>query len=92
MSRYRDPQRQLGENLLITSINFGTKHLEMLMFKHTFRTQWQWYSRVMKRIKNDHSQKSHFILYDFLSHWIPVAKNIVKSNEYCNIRGLYTQL
>ena len=31
VSRYRDPQLQMGE----------TKHFQMPMFKHTFRSQYQ---------------------------------------------------
>ena len=37
VSRYRDPQLQVGENY--TFVYFGTKHLQILMFKHTVRYQ-----------------------------------------------------
>ena len=38
MPRYRDQQLQVGEIVLIF-VSFDTKHLQILIFKHTFRSQ-----------------------------------------------------
>ena len=33
-----------------------TKHLQILLFKHTFRFKYQWFNRFIKQIKNDYSR------------------------------------
>ena len=38
VSRYRDPQLQVGYKLLIF-VSFETKHLQFLMFRRSFRSQ-----------------------------------------------------
>ena len=40
---------------LLILVWFETKHLQILMFKHSFRYQWEWFSLLIKRFKNDHS-------------------------------------
>ena len=39
----------VGEHLII----FEMKNLQILMFKRTFRSQYQWLDRLIKQVKND---------------------------------------
>ena len=39
VSRYRDPQLQVGEVFTHVFILIETKHLQILMFKHSFHSQ-----------------------------------------------------
>ena len=38
VSRYRDPQLQQGKTLIL--VQFEIKHLKIVMFKHTFHSQY----------------------------------------------------
>ena len=37
-------------------VYFETKHLQMLILKHSFHSQWQWFGRQIKQIKNDYGR------------------------------------
>ena len=56
MSHYRDPQPQVVENYPYVFNKFETKHLQILIFKHSFHSQSQWFDRQMKQIRNDCSR------------------------------------
>ena len=40
---------------LLIFVKFETKHLLILMFKHPFHSQYQWFDRLIKQVKNDNS-------------------------------------
>ena len=55
VSRYRDPQPQVIENYSYL-FYLRPKHLQILMFKHQFVSQYEWFDRLVKKVKNDNSR------------------------------------
>ena len=57
VSRYRDPQPQVAENY---SYLFNLRpSIYILMSKQSFYSQYQWFNRPMKQIKNDYCRDQH---------------------------------
>ena len=52
VSRYRDPQLQVGENYSY----FETKHVHILLFKHIFHSQYQCFHWLIKLIQNSYNR------------------------------------
>ena len=55
VSRYRDPQLQVAENYPYLFNNFEHKCFQILMLRHTFHSQKQWFGRLIKQIENVNS-------------------------------------
>ena len=88
VSRYRDPQLQVGENYRY-SFNLRQKNMKIWMFKHTFHPHQQGFNRLKNKLKSievELSDEKVNISAACLDQWRdsrsnPEKKNIRNRNE-----------